>query len=70
MAATEILMKFAWENGEGFTMTSKENDDAVLTVVDIDENGYMSELWPHTQSMCEDYVKKELNRIGAEMKAG
>jgi hypothetical protein len=69
MAATEILMKFAWENGVGFTMTSKENNDPIVTIVDIDENGFISSLWPHTQAICEDYVKKELNRIGSEMKA-
>ena len=69
MAATEILMKLAWENGVGFTMTSKEGVAKVLTVVDIDENGFISDLWPHTQAICEDYLKKELNRIGSEMKA-
>ena len=68
MAATEILMKLAWENSVGFTMTSKEGAEDVLTVVDIDENGFISSLWPHVQSICEDYLKKELNRIGSEMK--
>ena len=67
--ATEILMKLAWENGVGFTMTAKEGAAKVLTVIDIDENGFISDLWPHAQAICEDYLKKELNRIGAEMKA-
>ena len=69
MAVTEILMKFAWENGTGFAMTSKEGSEDTITVIEFDENGYVSELWPHVQSICGDYVTKELNRIGAEMKA-
>ena len=69
MAATEILMKLAWENEVGFTMTAKEGTGAIETVVDIDENGFISDLWPHAQAICEDYLKKELNRIGSEMKA-
>ena len=67
--ATEILMKLAWQNGTGFTMTSKEGADAIKTIIYIDENGFISDLWPHTQAICEGYLKKELNRIGAEMKA-
>lgn len=69
MAETEIEIKINWENGVGFTMTSKEDSGEAYTVADIDENGYISSLWPHIESACKEYMNRLLARIGSEMKA-
>lgn len=69
MAETEIELKLTWENGKDFTMTSKENDGAILTVVKVSENGHLADLWNSIQKVGETYIKGVLTRIGTEMKA-
>lgn len=69
MAEIEIEIKFTWENGKDFTMTSTEDGGDVLTIAKISENGHFDDLWNSVQSVCEIYAKGVLTRIGDEMKA-
>ena len=69
MAETEIEIKIAWENSVGYTMTTKEDNGDAATVQDIDENGYIHQLWPHVEGACNEYFNQLMARIGAEMKA-
>ncbi len=69
MAEIEIEIKFTWENGVAFTMTSTEDGGDVLTIAKISENGHFDNLWNSVQGVGETYIKDVLTRIGNEMKA-
>jgi len=69
MAESELEIKITWENGKGFTMSSKKDAEDVKTVIDIDENGHLSSMWPHIEACCKEYLTSELNQIGSVMKA-
>ena len=66
--ANKLTVTFEWENNVGFQMKSKLNDEAVLTIQSMDENGHIRELWHHTQEACSDYIVIKLAQIGKEMK--
>ncbi len=69
MAASELEIKLTWENGVHFTFTAKHDAEVVKTIVSMDENGNIAGLWPSVQSICETYLKSELNTIGSAMKS-
>ena len=63
------LIRLTWENDSSFEMETKLDDGSWETVTQMDENDYFKSLWPNAQALCEEYFKKEMNKIGAEMKA-
>lgn len=68
MAVSELEIVFKWENGASFEMTQKKDGGDVKTVVQLDENGQIKELWPSVQSICQTYFLTELKTIGDAMK--
>ena len=67
--ANEIEMVLSWENNVGFILTAKKNSGPVKTIVSMDENGKIGELWSAAQQLCITYISAELKSIGLEMKA-
>lgn len=68
MAESELEIIFKWENNVSFEMTTKRDAGDISTVVQLDENGHIKELWPSVQSICQTFFSKELKTIGDEMK--
>lgn len=69
MAGSELEIKLSWENGVSFEMTTKRDAGDVSTVVKIDENGQIKEIWPNVQGICQTFFGTQINNIGTEMKA-
>ena len=70
MAVQKIrTIRLTWKNDDSFIMETKKDDGDWLKVTGMDENDYFKSLWSNTQTLCEEYFKRELNKIGAEMKS-
>lgn len=69
MAAKELELTLKWENGVSFEMTTKRDAEAVSTVVKLDENGQIANLWPNIHKICQTFFLAELTTIGTEMKS-
>lgn len=70
MASKTRLIRLVWENDNSFIMDSKLDDAAYITVIKIEENGHLPELWDEgVATVCKKYFETELDIIGAEMKA-
>lgn len=67
MAENEIEVTIKWENGVTFEMTWKENDGPVLTLVKVDENGCIKEMWSAITDVVERCLKATMARIGKDM---
>lgn len=61
----EITLK--WKDEDYFEMSCKKNNDPVVKVVRIEENGRMETIWPGTQSSAITFINDILNDIGKEM---
>ena len=68
MAGEELELTFNWENTKSFQMTAKKTGKDVLTVIKMDENGQIDQLWPHLENICKQYLDQELKAIGKAMK--
>lgn len=64
----ELELLLSWENNIGFSMTFKKNTEPVKTILQMDENGKVSELWPHIERVCKEFLKLKLTEIGQDMK--
>jgi len=70
MAQKVRLIRLAWENGVGFKMDTKLDEGAYTTVIEIEENGHIKDLWESgIEIVCTKYFEKELDSIGSEMKS-
>jgi len=70
MAQQTRLVRLRWENNVSFEMDVKLNGGDWNTVNKMDENGYFAGLWEKgVKNTCMEYFERELNTIGAEMKA-
>ena len=69
MAETKVVVTLKWENGNYFTLTSKEGDGEVITILRMEENACISKLWDNAQGVCINFASHLLSRIGNEMKA-
>lgn len=69
MAQQTLRLTFTWENGVDFKLASKLNSDDQTTVVEMEENGQIDELWPYIDELCKAFFAAQLNTIGDEMKA-
>ena len=63
------LIRLTWKNDDNFKMETNLNDGDWNTVSMMDENNYFAGLWPSTATLCKEYFEREINVIGAEMKA-
>ncbi len=66
MAQNEVELTFKWENDVVFEVDIRDNQHA-LTLVKMEENGQISELWPAASDLMERYVKSLMARIGQDM---
>ncbi len=69
MAQKVRMIRLSWENNVSFEMETKLDGGAWQTITQMDENGYFAGLWPSAEALCKEYFERELNKIGAEMKA-
>jgi len=69
MAEQTQLIRLRWENGVNFEMESKHGDASWITVIQMHENGYLTDLWENAQKVCETFFNRTINDVGNEMKA-
>jgi len=69
MAEHELELTLTWENQKAFKMTAKEDGagSPKITILEIEEDGHIADLWPFLQRACETYFTKQLAKIGFEM---
>ncbi len=68
MAEQVRLVRLTWENEVGFKMDTKIDAGSYITIIEMDENGNIAQLWPFAQQLCEKYFEKTITGIGTEMK--
>ena len=69
MAQKTYDLRFVWENNVSFTASSKEGDADWLTIVSLDENAHIKEIWGFIESICTACFNHLITNIGTEMKA-
>lgn len=69
MASTKIEVVYTWENNVRLKVTTQEDDNPKLTVLDMDENGCISSLWGYVEGIINTTHANMIKRIGDEMKA-
>ena len=70
MAVQTRTIRIMWENDATFLMETRLDDGEWITVAEIDENDFFDDLWENgIKKTCEIYIARELDKIGAEMKA-
>ncbi|KKN74732.1 hypothetical protein LCGC14_0387740 [marine sediment metagenome] len=68
MADTRLI-RLTWENDVQFKMDTKLNDEDWLTIIEMDENGNISQLWEHAGALCKKYFETQVDFIGGVMKS-
>jgi len=68
MAEDKMEITFTWENDVMFKMDTKFNAEDKITVIKVEENGDIANLWSGIQSICERTVTRHLDIIGGVMK--
>ncbi len=68
MAEQVRLIRLTWENSVSFKMESKLDEGSYLTIIEMDENGHIAQLWPPAQQLCEKYFERTVTDIGTDMK--
>ena len=63
------LIKLTWENNDEFKMETQLNDEGWLTIIEMDENGDISQLWEHAGKLCKRYFETQVDFIGGVMKS-
>jgi hypothetical protein len=69
MALKKIVMTVKWENQKSFQLDAKEDDLTDITIVKVEEDGCIKELWSNVEAICRIYLDKTLKEIGDEMKS-
>ena len=69
MAADVRLVRLSWENGVQFKLDTKLNDGSYITIMEMDENGDIAQLWEHAGKLCKKYFETQIDSIGGVMKA-
>lgn len=69
MAQQVRLIRLTWENGVGFKMDTKLGEGSYITIIEMDENGSIAQLWPPAQQLMEKYFEGVVTGVGGEMKA-
>ena len=66
--AKTLKITFDWENDNFFEMTSKEDEAEKISVIRIEENAHIDDMWLPVSTACKSFVGTEIDKIGAEMK--
>lgn len=69
MAETTLDFRFAYENNASFKLQKRDNDESWETVIELDENTHISDVWTYVKSICEKTFELEVDAIGVVMKA-
>jgi len=69
MAEKEYELQFKWENNDHFTARCKKEGEDWLTIISIDENTHIKDIWGFIESICSFYFNSLIKEIGNEMKA-
>lgn len=67
---SKINLIIRWENDNFFEMKSKKDDEETQTIIRMDENAHLNNLWGSVTKICSSYMDKILGQIGDEMKEG
>jgi hypothetical protein len=66
MTEKTITFKFKYENNKEFSFTC-DNGEEDITIVKVEENGHLAELWPDVESICQKFFHQKLTDVGREM---
>lgn len=69
MAIQRWRFDLEWENNNTFEMTEKLDDGDSVSVIKIEENAELINLWNHIESICKATFDAKLQQIGEDMKA-
>ena len=69
MAATTLNFYFEYENDVSFKLSKKHDSGDWITVVEVEENAHISDLWPYLASLCKKDFEIETDAIGVVMKS-
>ena len=69
MAETRVEVDFNWENDNFLTVRSREDVGDWVTIITIEENAHINEMWGPIEQICRVYCTRLIERIGKEMKA-
>ena len=69
MAATTLRFDLVWENGVSVILYCKENSEDVITIVEMEENGCIADLWDSLAEIMEHTFASAVKRAGDEMKS-
>lgn len=64
----KVRIELEWENDDFFEMTSKVGDGNKMTVVRIEENAHIEDLWKSISDICNEFFSRKIKEIGVEMK--
>ena len=64
----KLTVEFEWENANKFEVTAKLNDEDSITIIAMEENGCIGELWGSVEGLLHSYLSRQLKTIGNEMK--
>ena len=64
----EFEVQIKWENQKFFRMRAKPNGADWMTIIEVEENGCLNNLWPHIENLCNQFFQERMNSIGNEMK--
>jgi len=65
--AHKIDITLSWQNGKEFKMTQKEDDDAKIVIVSVEENGNIGAIWAEVTAICTKEFARNLKLIGDQM---
>jgi len=65
----ELILEIKWENSNKFEVTAKLNDEDSITILTVEENGCIAELWTGIEGLMHTYLTQQLRHIGEDMKA-
>ena len=64
----KLTLEFEWENENKFEVTAKLNDEDTITIIEMQENGFIGELWTGIEGIMHTYLAHQLKNIGDAMK--
>jgi len=68
MAETILEFKFSYENDATFKLQKQDNGGGWETIIEIDENTHISDVWSYIKGICTKTFELEIDIIGNIMK--
>ena len=65
----ELILEIKWENNNKFEVTSTRDGGSPITILTVEENGCIAELWAGIEGLMHTFLTQQLKHIGEEMKA-